>query len=214
MPSTKHNSRELEQAMAEALESVEQRVRGAEGDQQDAEEAAAPDEAGAEGEAEDEAQGPSDEQRIAELKDQLLRLAADFDNYRKRTRRELDAALRTGSERLAVELLPALDNLTRALSHVEQQDDALTQGVRMVARQFSEALRAHEIVAFDSLGETFDPQWHEATSQVVTAEHRPGTVVAEISQGYRAGDRLLRPAQVVVAMAGAVADEQESTAEE
>lgn len=198
MAKAKHSVNALDQAMAEALEAVEKHERH--GDD-------------ASGTAEDvttdvvseavSAEAPSNDEQITALKDQLLRLAADFDNYRKRTRKELDAAQRTGIDRLVFEILPALDNLTRALHHVEGDSGPLAEGVRMVARQFGEALRAHDVVAFESVGEIFDPQWHEAMSQVKTSEHAPGTVITEVTRGYRSGGRLLRPAQVVVAIAEA-----------
>lgn len=189
-------SNELDRAMAEALEAVEKRERKEP-------EALEPEvieiaEAGVE----ETAAAPAGEELVA-LKDQLLRMAADFDNYRKRTRRELEAAEGRGRERFALEMLPALDNLERALAHVTDDEGPLAEGVRMVARQFEDVLRTHGIVAFASIGEVFDPQWHEAMSQMPSAEHEPGTVVAELKKGYRAGEKLLRPAQVVVAMASA-----------
>ena len=69
----------------------------------------------------------------------------------------------------------------------------------MVVKQLREALRQHEVEGFDSVGEVFDPEWHEAMSQLSTPDHAPGTVAAELKRGYRIGERLLRPAQVMVA---------------
>jgi molecular chaperone GrpE len=137
----------------------------------------------------------------ARLKDQLLRLAADFDNYKKRARRELADTAKIAREDVLKELLPVFDNLERATSHANQATDvkALTEGISMVARQFIDTLNKLGIERVAALGLPFDPAVHEAVQHLETTEHAPGTVAMELQAGYRLGERVIRPAMVVVA---------------
>ena len=139
----------------------------------------------------------------AKYRDQLLRTAADFDNYRKRTRRDVDDAHKKGSEELLKTLLPVFDNLERAVMHAEQAADAkaIGDGVRMVLKQFVDTLSRMGIRRVATVGTPFDPMVHEAVQQVETSESAPGTVIAEVAPGYAMGDKLLRAALVVVAKA-------------
>jgi molecular chaperone GrpE len=138
---------------------------------------------------------------VARIKDQLLRTLADFDNFRKRTRREVDDAQKRGREELLRELLPVFDNLERAVVHAGQAADAkaVADGVTMVLKQFTDTLGRAGIKRVQTIGVAFDPSQHEAIQQIETAEHPPGTVVAEVQPGYLMGDRLVRAAMVVVA---------------
>jgi molecular chaperone GrpE len=135
------------------------------------------------------------------LKDQLLRLAADFDNFKKRSRRELSDMAKVSREDVLRELLPVFDNLERATSHAAQATDvkALTEGISMVTRQFLDTLGKLGIERVASVGLPFDPAVHEAVQHLETADHAPGTVAMELQAGYKMGDRVLRPAMVVVA---------------
>ncbi len=142
--------------------------------------------------------------KTAKQRDDYLALAqrtqADFENYRKRVARETAAARDRGVGSLAKELLPALDNLDRALD-AAAEDDPLLQGVRLVRNELKSALARAGIQSFCPLGEPFDPEVHEA---VATAEQAPGgspsgTVVEVYQDGYRLGEGVLRPARVVVA---------------
>lgn len=137
----------------------------------------------------------------ARLKDQLLRLAADFDNYKKRARRELSDTAKMAREDVLKELLPVFDNLERATSHATQATDvkALTEGISMVTRQFVDTLGKLGIERVAALGLPFDPTVHEAVQHLETTEYAPGTVAMELQAGYRQGDRVIRPAMVVVA---------------
>jgi molecular chaperone GrpE len=130
--------------------------------------------------------------------DRYLRLAADFDNYRKRTAREQLELTKRATERLVTELLPVLDDLERALEAAEQHEEAkLEDGVRLVHRSLADALRREGLAEIETNGQ-FDPHVHEALlSQPSEAEE--GSVVQVIQKGYRLGDRVLRPARVVVA---------------
>ncbi|HEY4845904.1 MAG TPA: nucleotide exchange factor GrpE [Candidatus Dormibacteraeota bacterium] len=128
------------------------------------------------------------------------RLAADFDNYKRRTRQELGDRTQYANEELLRKLLPILDNLRRALDHApEGVDPNWYNGVKMVARQFEDTLRAQGLSTIPSVGEKFDPSQHEAIAQEETDEHEEGTIVEEMQPGYRLHERVLRPTLVKVA---------------
>lgn len=143
----------------------------------------------------------------AQLKDKLIRMAADFDNYRKRSRREVTDAEKKGRDGLLTDLLPVFDNLERATSHAEgSTEDAsklkgLVDGITLVARQFRDALARVGIERVESVGQPFDPSVHEAIQHLETSDFPPGSIAAEVQPGYKDGDRLVRPAMVVVAKA-------------
>jgi molecular chaperone GrpE len=130
--------------------------------------------------------------------DRLLRLAADFENYKKRAARERQEYVALANERLIGELLPILDDLERALSAAEQHEEAqLEEGVRLVHRSLASLLERHGVTAIDTDGR-FDPHVHEALlSQPSEAEE--GSVLDVVQKGYKLGDRVVRPARVVVA---------------
>ncbi len=151
---------------------------------------------------------PTPAEELASVKDQLLRLAADFDNYRKRARREKEEFQKIATERLLRDILPVGDNLDRALSHAPANDPVAT-GVRMVSKQLLDVLASYGVRPFDSLGKAFDPEQHEALSQAPAGDAQPGSVLEEIERGYMLHDRLLRPAKVVVAVAPESAAEGE-----
>ncbi len=136
-----------------------------------------------------------------ELKERLLRVAADFDNFRKRTRKDLEEAERRGREAVLREVLPVIDNLERAVQSAAQAKsvEAVSKGVEMVLRLFEEAASRIGLQRVASVGERFDPNVHDAVQQQESEEHAPGTVVGELVPGYKLGERLLRAAMVVVA---------------
>jgi molecular chaperone GrpE len=135
-------------------------------------------------------------------RDEYLALAqrtqADFENYRKRVAREAASAQERGVAKLAKELLPALDNLDRALDSADQ-GDPLLEGVRLVRAELSAALARVGIESFDPAGEPFDPTQHEAIHQLPVEGAESGTVVEVYQPGYRLNGAVLRPARVVVA---------------
>ena len=141
----------------------------------------------------------------AKLRDQLLRTAADFDNFRKRSRRELVDMEKRAREDFLKELLPVFDNLERATAHAETATDvkALADGIGLVKRQFLDTLAKIGVERIKAQGAAFDPAFHEAVQQLETDEHPPGTVIHEVQAGYIQGDKLVRPAIVVVAKAKA-----------
>jgi molecular chaperone GrpE len=156
------------------------------------------------------AEAPADP--VAQLKteldatrDKYLRTAADFDNYRKRARRDVEDAEKRGKESLLKELLPVFDNLERAATSAAQAPEAkaIADGVRMVLKQFQDTLERGNIRRVPGVGSPFDPNVHEAIQQIETADQPAGTVLAEVQAGYQLGDRLVRAAMVVVAKAPA-----------
>ena len=138
---------------------------------------------------------------LEQTRDRLLRTAAEFENYKKRSKRELGETRKRAEDKVVLEFLPVIDNLERALAHVEagNEDDSggLVGGVRMVHKQFLTTLERYDIRPFDSVGEPFDPELHEAVQQVA-AEQPANSVAHELQRGYRRSDRLVRPAMVVV----------------
>jgi molecular chaperone GrpE len=142
---------------------------------------------------------------LERVRNQLLRTAADFDNYRKRTRRELVDAERAGREDAVRQLLPVFDNLERAASHTESATEvrSLAEGIALVLKQFLDTLGKLGVERVPAVGCPFDPAVHEAIQHLESAEVDPGTVTVEVQAGYRTVDRLLRPALVVVAKAPA-----------
>jgi molecular chaperone GrpE len=134
-------------------------------------------------------------------RDQLLRTAADFDNFRKRSRKEMQEAERRAREDFLRDLLPVFDNLERAAQHAETATDpkSLADGIGMVVRMFVDTLGKLGVERVVALGQAFDPALHEAVQQMETSDLPPGSVAAEVQPGYRMGDRLVRPAMVVVA---------------
>lgn len=135
------------------------------------------------------------------LKEMWMRTAADFDNFRKRTRKEVEDARRNGREELLKELLPVFDNLERAIQSAQRATDVkgVSDGLSMILKQFEATLGRVSITKVPTTGTSFDPAVHEAIQQVETDEHPPGTVVAEVQPGYIQGDKLIRAAMVVVA---------------
>lgn len=146
---------------------------------------------------------------LAERNDQLLRLAADFENFRRRKNQELADSARYAAEDATRALLPVLDNLRRAVDHLPGEDaggatggDAsgqLHEGLRMVVLQFEQVLRQIGVEPVETVGSAFDPSIHEAIAGEESDTVERDTVIAEMQPGYRLHDRLLRPALVRVA---------------
>ena len=141
----------------------------------------------------------------AQKADEYLELAqrtkADFENYRKRAAREAGAAQERGVVRLAKELLPAVDNLDRALEAVDSASNGadLVAGIKLVHAEVLAALARVGVEPFDPAGQAFDPSWHEAVAQQPVDGAQSGTVAEVYQRGYRLGDTVIRPARVLVA---------------
>jgi molecular chaperone GrpE len=147
-----------------------------------------------------------------EIYDRLLRTAADFENFKKRTKKDEAEAGDRGRKQLLSEILPAVDNLERAVEHA-QAGDAVADGVRLVLKQLYTALEKFNVKSFESVGKAFDPAVHEALQQQETDEHPPGAIVSEFQKGYMIGAKLLRPALVVVAKPKAAPEASASPAD-
>jgi len=133
-----------------------------------------------------------------EYLDALQRLKAEFDNYRKRTAREQLELTSRAAQRLVNELLPVLDDLERALAAAEEHEEAkLEEGVRLVHRELADALEREGLAEIETTG-VFDPHVHEALLSQPSDEQE-GSVLEVVQKGYRLGDRVLRPARVVIA---------------
>lgn len=132
-------------------------------------------------------------------RDNRLRLAAEFDNYRRRVKRERLEAAGAGKRELLERLITIADDLDRALAKLDESPGAVAEGLRMIHRRFYEMLRANGVVEFESEGETFNPERHEAFDVIAAGETDSGKVQAEVRRGYFWNDKLLRPALVVVA---------------
>jgi len=145
------------------------------------------------------------------MKEQWIRTAADFDNFRKRTRRELEDARKSGREEILKEFLPVFDNLERAIQSAQRAKEikAVADGLNMILRQYGDTLGRVGIQKVATIGQQFDPSHHEAIQQVESDEHPPGTVVAEVQPGYLQGERLIRAAMVVVSKPKVKADDAE-----
>ncbi|MBN2311335.1 MAG: nucleotide exchange factor GrpE [Candidatus Hydrogenedentes bacterium] len=133
-----------------------------------------------------------------ELRDQLLRARAEFDNSRKRMAREAQRTRKSAAEGLIRDLLPALDHLDLALQHAEEPESPFAQGVELVLKQFCEALGRHGVSPIPAVGERFDPTVHEAVMQRASEEVEADVVLEEFQRGYMLADRVLRPSKVVV----------------
>ena len=139
-----------------------------------------------------------EQQPEQEVDDRLLRLAADFENFKKRAARERQEYVQLANERLIAELIPILDDLERALSAAEQHEEAqLEDGVRLVHRALAGLLQRHGVAPIGTDGK-FDPHVHEALLSR-PSEAEEGSVIDVVQKGYKLGDRVVRPARVVVA---------------
>lgn len=140
------------------------------------------------------------ESALAETKDKYLRLAADFDNFKKRSRQEHVETIQHASADLIARLLPALDDLHNALEHrPEGADDTWTRGLELAVRKLEDTLGSHGLEPIEAAGRRFDPKLHEAIGHEETSEFPEDTVVAQLRPGYRVHDRVVRPALVRVA---------------
>jgi molecular chaperone GrpE len=147
------------------------------------------------------------QREAAEARDKYLRLAADFENTRRRALKDREEASLYGHQNLVKELLASVDNLERAIEHAKQGGEAnqegLLEGVELVLRELTAALTRHGVTAVEAEGQPFDPAQHEAMAQVEDASVPANTVTQVFQRGYQLRGRLLRPARVVVSKAPA-----------
>jgi molecular chaperone GrpE len=140
------------------------------------------------------------EKEVKEAHDRMLRVAADFENYKKRAAREKEELIKFSNEEVIKAILPFVDNLERAVDHSEKARDveSLVEGVKLTIQQLLQALSKFGLSPIESMGKPFDPAFHEAVMVVATDRHQPNHVVEEFRKGYLLHDRLIRPAAVSV----------------
>ena len=141
------------------------------------------------------------EQELKDTYDRLLRVSAEFENYKKRTAREMDEFRKFSNEALLSALLPVVDNLERAIDASKEgapDNDALLEGVSLTLTEILKILEKFNVTPIRSLGEIFDPNFHQAMMQEVSINHPENTILQEMQKGYMIHNRLLRPAMVVV----------------
>jgi molecular chaperone GrpE len=131
-------------------------------------------------------------------RERRLRLLAEFDNYRRRTKQERALAEETGKREVLLALLDVKDDVDRALLHIRETADAVADGLRLIQQRFSNLLEANGVTAFESEGEVFDPEIHEAVTMIDGDGEQSGTVYSEHRRGYLMNGKLLRPARVAV----------------
>ncbi len=151
-----------------------------------------------------------------ELKDRLMRLAAETENYKKRSEREKADFLKRANEALLRELLPVMDNLERALEHAVEEggnDTPMVKGLELTIQELWKVLERHGVERVEALGQPFDPELHEAMMQQEDPDAEENTVIGVLQKGYRLQGRLLRPAMVIVSKrpAGQEDDEPEGS---
>ena len=140
---------------------------------------------------------------LADKNDRLLRALAETENVRRRAQRDRDESVKFASESLLRDLIPALDNLDRAIdaARTSANDRGIVDGIELIRREFLKVLERHGVTRYSALGQRFDPNQHEAIARVVSADNEPDTVVGETVPGYSLRGRVIRPAQVAVAAA-------------
>ncbi|HKZ00151.1 MAG TPA: nucleotide exchange factor GrpE [Rhabdochlamydiaceae bacterium] len=147
---------------------------------------------------------PTEVETEEEFKDKYFRLLAEMENSRKRMQKEKHEMTRFAIENVIAEILLPIDTLESALSFTDQMSQDTrnwAKGFEMILNQFKEILHTHNIVAFHSKGEMFNPHKHEAVEMEETEDHPEGTILKEFLKGYKSGDRILRAARVKVAKA-------------
>ncbi len=139
-------------------------------------------------------------EEVAELKQQLLRVHADFDNFKRRTQEERAEVFDTARAEMALKLMPVIDNFDRAAEHVPEavKEDPWYAGIEGIRKQFADLLGELGIERIESVGEAFDPNRHEAVSHEPSDEYDEDVVSKELEAGYTLGDSVIRPAKVIV----------------
>jgi len=144
-------------------------------------------------------------QELSDTKDRLLRLQAEFENFRKRALRERQEAAQYGSQNLFKDLVSVVDNLERAIAHARESGGgdlaSFLQGVELVQRELLAIFEKNQVTEIEALGKPFDPSLHEAIAQVESGEVPPNTVIEVLQKGFQLRDRLVRPSRVIVAKA-------------
>ena len=150
------------------------------------------------------AEKESARQEAKESYDKVLRISAEFDNYKKRSAREMDEFRKFANESLLMKLLPVVDNLERAITLIKEKkssDNGLAEGIEMTLKEIINVLESFNVKSFESLNKTFDPNFHQAVMQEETEDVEENIIIKEFQKGYMIKNRLIRPAMVVVSKA-------------
>lgn len=139
-------------------------------------------------------------EKLQETEQRMLRAQADFENFKRRSRLEKEELLKYASSKLVTGLLPVLDNFQLALTADTADAESLKKGIQMVFRQMQSVLEGEGLQALEAIGQTFDPNFHEAVMQVEQADAASGIVVEELRKGYLLQDKVIRPAMVKVSL--------------
>ena len=142
------------------------------------------------------------EKRLSEIQDKYVRLAAEYDNYRKRTMKEKMDLIKSGGEDVLVNILPVIDNFERALKAIDESNDveAVKEGIHLIYKDFIEYLKQRGVTEIETVGQKFDTDLHEAVAQMpAQSEEQKGTVIDVVQKGYKLNDKVIRFAKVVVA---------------
>ncbi len=150
-------------------------------------------------------------QQVEELEDKLLRAAAEFENFKKRTARQYEQIVSSAGDRVLGDLLEIVDNFDRAMAHSngEADIDGLLKGMKLIGNQMNDLLKKYNVEPIEAVGSPFDPSLHEAMMQIASDEHEPGVVAMEIARGYRRGDQVVRHSRVGVSSGPANNDKNE-----
>nr|WP_154895101.1 nucleotide exchange factor GrpE [Paenibacillus xylanexedens] len=137
---------------------------------------------------------------VEETQQRFVRAQADFDNFRRRTQKEKEELAKYASMKLVTELVPVIDNFERAMATVPEgtESQSFSKGIQMIFRQLETVLNNEGLTAMDTVGQPFNPEFHQAIMQVESDEYEEGTVVEEVQKGYMLKDKVLRPAMVKV----------------
>ncbi|MEO2206788.1 nucleotide exchange factor GrpE [Paenibacillus pabuli] len=137
---------------------------------------------------------------VEETQQRFVRAQADFDNFRRRTQKEKEELAKYASMKLVTELVPVIDNFERAMATVPEgtESESFSKGIQMIFRQLETVLNNEGLTAMETVGQPFNPEFHQAIMQVESDEYEEGTVVEEVQKGYMLKDKVLRPAMVKV----------------
>ncbi len=151
------------------------------------------------------------QEKLRQMEDRYLRLAAEFDNYKKRMARQYEEMVRAANEEVLLQLLELADNFRRGLNAAEKttEVESLRKGTELIYQQMSELLKRFGVETIAAVGEKFDPNWHEAVMQMPSEEYDEGTVIQEITIGYKRHGKVLRHSKVIVSSGKGVSSDSD-----
>ncbi|MDN5312865.1 MAG: molecular chaperone GrpE [Thermoanaerobacteraceae bacterium] len=139
------------------------------------------------------------QKQIDEYKNRWYRAQADFDNFRKRTQKEIQDIHLYAGEQLIKDILPVVDNFERAMDSIEDREGPIYKGIQLIYQQLKKVLEKYDVKEIDAQGKTFDPRFHEAVMQVESQEYENDTVIEVLQKGYLFHTKVIRPSMVKVA---------------